>query len=1516
MNAFIRVGIAVLGLVLAVATASAKDAPASSASTHGPAAPVAIGRTLARPSVTADSADGEGGFWDAPYYHHGYADFGPFDSVDEAIDHWWADWQRVWPGWDCGYTTEYTDPDTNNGYVAGMQLESPCGGGNAISATQYAFDPAGNNGEGAGCDGGEGSDGGGGDTGSSSGSASSCESNKGLPDTGTPTAGDPINTATGNKYVQEDDYAEGPWLRFRRFYNSHPSASSSAMGTRWSHSFDRSLVRTNLNNGSSVVVAARPSGLREVFRKSGGSAWTTTANNPDILTESLDAQGATIGYSLWVAALRHTETYGTDGTLRSVQDATGQAATLTYSDSLTDPSIAPKPGLLLTVVAPDGRMLTFSYDAGAHLHKLTVPDGGTFVYGYDTTANLTSVQYPDGKSRQYVYNESNLTAGNNLPSAMTGIVDENGVRFEDTAFDGAGRATSTQFAGGAGRVAVRYNDDGSSDVTYPLGGTSHQGYATVQGLLRVATIDKPCGECGQPYASRTYDANSRPASYTDFNGNVRAMTYDANGLPTQEIDAQGSSDQRTIDTTWNTSLRVPLLRTVKDASGSIVQKEGWAYNSRGQTAAQCLIDPVKAPSYTCAATGTVPTGVRRTTLTYCESVSTTCPLVGLLLKVDGPRTDVTDTLTYAWYQQLDESGCAILGGACHRPGDLKTVTDGAGLVTTYVSYDKAGRPARVKAPNGVFTDYTYTPRGWLATATVRALAAGTASSLDAISTVTYNPDGTIHKFTDPDGVATTYIYDGAHRLTDISDAQGARYHYTLDVAGNRTKEDVFDAAGAVVRTTSQTFNPLGQLSVITDGLNRTVFSAVYADSYDSNGNLLHSQDGLGIQRKQVYDGLNRLVSTLHNYKGDDVTTANTQTDASFDALDRVTGLSDPDGLITTYELDALNNQISTQSPDTGLTRRVFDIAGNLIANTDAIGDSRSMTYDADNRLSGVSFADSSLDIQYKYDESDAATNCLGNFGGGHLTRVIEMNGGITWCYDAFGRVTKKIQMSDMGPRTTLYSWTAAGRIASLTTPNGTTLTYTRDITGKAQSIKAFLTDGTTATLVSNVVYQPFGPIASLRLGSSQTVTYTYDLSGANTDVVGGPYIKHLRRDVTGNVTALVSAVSIPTETYSYDPLHRLTGVQDDTGNPLASYTYNRTGDRLTKTAPGLLTGNYHYTEGTHHLTAVGTTTRVVDARGNTTANVMASGTYGYGYNQRNRLTVVQRDGLTVGTYLVNALGQRTQKVAGGVKTFFDYSEDGQLTGEAGGTTSRDYIWLGNMPVALIDRSGTSATISYIIADGLGTPRNVVQATGRLKWNWTDNSNPFGENGPLSSSGYVLNLRYAGQYFDSESGLSYNLNRDYEPAAGRYIQSDPIGLDGGLDTYAYAAGNPLVHADPSGLQVVETMLRFPPSTFLSEEPILPRPLISPKPGFPERPLPDDFPPLPKEGSQCPGEGWEWRGRDAPGGPRGAWYNADKDWSLHPDLDHPEPIPPHWDWVDENEAHYRLTPQAPSVPGQIY
>jgi RHS repeat-associated protein len=92
---------------------------------------------------------------------------------------------------------------------------------------------------------------------------------------------------------------------------------------------------------------------------------------------------------------------------------------------------------------------------------------------------------------------------------------------------------------------------------------------------------------------------------------------------------------------------------------------------------------------------------------------------------------------------------------------------------------------------------------------------------------------------------------------------------------------------------------------------------------------------------------------------------------------------------------------------------------------------------------------------------------------------------------------------------------------------------------------------------------------------------------------------------------------------------------------------------------------------------------------------------------------------------------------------------------------------------------------------------VTDASGAVQWQWPYAANPFGEKAPVSGSGYVLNLRFPGQYFDAESGLTYNVNRDYEAATGRYIQSDPIGLAGGTSTYLYTSGRPLTNSDPLG-----------------------------------------------------------------------------------------------------------------------
>jgi len=106
-------------------------------------------------------------------------------------------------------------------------------------------------------------------------------------------------------------------------------------------------------------------------------------------------------------------------------------------------------------------------------------------------------------------------------------------------------------------------------------------------------------------------------------------------------------------------------------------------------------------------------------------------------------------------------------------------------------------------------------------------------------------------------------------------------------------------------------------------------------------------------------------------------------------------------------------------------------------------------------------------------------------------------------------------------------------------------------------------------------------------------------------------------------------------------------------------------------------------------------------------------------------------------------------------------------------------------------------------DCLNTPRAVYDDQQQLRWRW-DQVEPFGVNmpdeNPASLGAFEMPLRFPGQYSDKETNLNYNYFRDYDPAIGRYAQSDPIGLGSGLNTYVYTMGNPTAQVDPDGLEV--------------------------------------------------------------------------------------------------------------------
>lgn len=104
---------------------------------------------------------------------------------------------------------------------------------------------------------------------------------------------------------------------------------------------------------------------------------------------------------------------------------------------------------------------------------------------------------------------------------------------------------------------------------------------------------------------------------------------------------------------------------------------------------------------------------------------------------------------------------------------------------------------------------------------------------------------------------------------------------------------------------------------------------------------------------------------------------------------------------------------------------------------------------------------------------------------------------------------------------------------------------------------------------------------------------------------------------------------------------------------------------------------------------------------------------------------------------------------------------------------------------------------------MNTPRLVANSAGQTVWRW-DQLEPFGNNpadeNPSGLGAFDLPLRLPGQYYDKETNLHYNYSRDYDPNIGRYVESDPIGLAGGLNTYLYVAADPLFWIDPRGLNV--------------------------------------------------------------------------------------------------------------------
>jgi RHS repeat-associated protein len=171
------------------------------------------------------------------------------------------------------------------------------------------------------------------------------------------------------------------------------------------------------------------------------------------------------------------------------------------------------------------------------------------------------------------------------------------------------------------------------------------------------------------------------------------------------------------------------------------------------------------------------------------------------------------------------------------------------------------------------------------------------------------------------------------------------------------------------------------------------------------------------------------------------------------------------------------------------------------------------------------------------------------------------------------------------------------------------------------------------------------------------------------------------------------------------------------------------------------------------------------------------------------------------SFVYDAFAQRFSKMdSGSTPILYSYLQDHRLMEENNNGAKTDYIYADGRPVSVLEiGAGPIPATDYILADRLGTPQLASSSSHGTIWSTT--YQPYGTTGTITGT-ITQNLRLPGQNYDSETGFYYNVQRDYMPNIGRYLETDPIGLVGGLNTYLYVRGNPLVFVDTQGKQLAQ------------------------------------------------------------------------------------------------------------------
>ena len=1193
-----------------------------------------------------------------------------------------------------------------------------------------------------------------------------------------PTTTNPCVPANGNKFKpQTDIVASGNAIGFRRSYNS-TSMGLGYFGAGWSSSAHKSLTV----NGNSIVVR-QASGRSEPFAKSNG-LWSGDADSKLLILEAPNSYVLTLSNG-------NAEVYSLTGKLLSEVDTNGNEETYTYNSQ----------NRLETISNNFGHQLDFVYNSIGHVTSITNASGAVYRYDYNTKNNLTSVTYPDqtpntdadNPKRIYHYEDTRF------PHHLTGITDENGVRHQTYAYKATGKVISSEKAVttsttgvGQERVQLVYSGNGTTRTITDAAGTDE--IWTYTNNLDVQLLTSRINQDDGKGITQTYDANNNRLTHTDAEGRVTSYTYNATNQRTSMTEASGTPQAKTLTYEYVSADidRVTRTTTPSVHSGS-VKETVTVYDANLNI------------------TSTRINGFTESGQPVSRSSSFTYNTLGQVTQVDGPRTDVNDITTFAYYNCNTGSEC----------GQMQSITNAKGHVTHYNSYDAMGRLLQSTDSNGVVTAYIYHPRGWLLSQT-QTSAAGVRTS-----SYTYDNAGQMVGSTSPDGIAITYVYDEAHDLRSITDNLGNKVEYLYDTKGNRTETKTFDPNNTLIRQVTTDYDIRNFVKEINNA------GSVTQILTDAVGNVATATDPNTNQSQSSFDALDRLQSTI-----DALTNTSSY---QYNVADDLIQVQAPNGATTQFEFDDLSNQLKEISPDRGTTSYTHDAAGNVLAMTDARGITVGYQYDELSRVTQVTYPDTSENISYQYD------NCQN--GVGRLCQLTDNSGVTDYEYDPWGNITKTTKQeidntqqgagAVLGTYITLYQYDAGNRISQMRYPSGRIVDYQRDALGRINGITTHFPNVAVKDILTSRTYRADGVWTEQILGNGLIHTKTYDQQGRLSSHTAGDYDRNYAYDANGNIVDITGTLN---ELYTYDPLDRLLKEMDSISNQFIEFSYDENGNRLTENDNAQIS-SLSYQANTNRLSAIAGTNLNIDPSGRTLVDQDGRQ---YSYNDVGRIEKIEQGSSILGEYVYGADQLRSRKTVNGIRTVFHYDLAGNMLSESNEQNQHDmeYVYADGERIAMLygrpvlagednttppsapnpeiakkllpiiifllldddgnggggggpvdpDPTPIGVTAHYYVNDHLGTPQRLVDDSQMITWEAEYQA--FGE--AVVTEGMVMNNhRFPGQYYDAETGLHYNWNRYYNAEVDRYATSDPIGLRGGLNTYGYVGGNPLNYYDPNG-----------------------------------------------------------------------------------------------------------------------